>query len=180
MKFRPHPDLPGPQDELTLAIEALLKWYDAFPEAVLLESNHSTRLIKKAVGNGLPTMVLKTWMELIQAPPGWQYQEIQYEFEGVTYLHGEGFSQSSWRSAFNKIKTSVVMGHLHSQAGIAYSESRKSRKFSLNSGCLIDSTAKAFDYARFSHERAVLGCSVIIDGEEALFIPMPEKMASDL
>lgn len=171
-KFHANPDLPSPHDELELARDALEPYYLRFPEVVVIESNHSSRIFKKASSSGLPSQILKAYADIIEAPPGWSFHEIGFDFDGVHYTHGEGFSQTSWRTAFNKMRTSVVMGHLHSGAGIQFSETRRNRQFSMNTGCLIDARHKAFDYARFSHERAVLGCGIILDGEEVYFIPM--------
>lgn len=176
-KFLPNPDLPGPHDELMLAKESLSEIADHFPEMEIIESNHSTRIVKKALSAGLPSMVLKLYGDIIGAPPGWRFHEIGYDFESVHYTHGEGFSQGSWKTAFNKMRSSVCMGHLHSGAGIQLSQTRRNRFFTMNTGCLINPAHKAFNYARFSHERACLGAGIIIDGEEVYFIPMPEKMA---
>lgn len=175
-RYPMNPDLPSPHDEIDRAIEAAEDWYEAFDQVDICESNHDSRIIKKLIGSGLPSRVLKDFAEIMHMPPGWKMHEIQIECEGFTIIHGEGFSHSSWRTAYNKMRGSVLMGHLHSGMGISYSNSRKEQQWAANIGCLIDARQKAFQYARFVHERATLGIATVTDGEEVRLWPMPHKL----
>lgn len=171
-----HPDLPGPGPELDLAIEAAEEWYDEFDEFDIVESNHDSRILKKALGAGLPSRVLRRFEEIMRMPPGWKVHDFGIEIDGVLYIHGDGLNASSSKTAYNRFKQSVVHGHLHQGLGVNYSQTRKERYFSLNTGCMIDMRQKAFDYARFTHERATIGCGLVIDGDEAVALPMPNKL----
>lgn len=175
-KYPMNPDLPSPNDELDQAIESAQEWYDRFKEMEIVHSNHDARLMRKLLGCGLPSRIMKEFSEIVQSPEGWIWGAHQIDIDGVAYFHGEGLNASSSRTAFNKLRTSLVHGHLHSAAHCSYSQGRKERYFSVNSGALIDSRQKAFDYARFAHERTVLACTKVVDGDEASLIVMPEKM----
>lgn len=89
------------------------------------------------------------------------------------YIHGEGFSgQNGAITAAKSHRQSVVLGHLHTFGGVTYSASRNDLIFGLNVGCLIDTHAYAFRYGKFLANRPTLGCGVVIDGKQAIFVPM--------
>lgn len=177
-KYKPHPDMPSSNDEIEQTIEAMQRWYNNFDTVDVCESNHEIRPFLKAHASGIPSRVLRDYAEVMQYPAGWRLREIQFEIDEVIYTHGIGFTDSSWKSAHNKLKASCVFGHTH-RGGVIYSQSRKARHFSLNVGALLDPRAKVFDYARYTAERAMLGCGVVIDGEAAYFVPMSESVAND-
>lgn len=171
MKWSPNPDLPGPNDELKWAIEKLQPFYKAFPECTVVESNHGMRIFKKARVTGLPSKVIKRYQDILEYPPGWEFVP-EIEIDGVLYIHGEGFSRSSWRLAHEKHKQSVCMGHIHSAGGVFYSQTRKRRNFSANMGCLIDPRLQAFDYGKHLAEKPTIGSGAILSSEEAYFVPL--------
>lgn len=174
LKFAADPDGYSPGHEYELMIETLQKLYQIFPKVMVCESNHTSRIFKKAIQNGIPRMYLKQLHEFMQAPKGWEWRLV-WEFEKVLYLHGDSFNGTSWMRAHNVHRQSVVMGHLHSRAGVVYSNTPYSRVFSANMGCLINPDAYAFNYAKLSPEKACLGAGIVIDGKQAYFIPMPEQ-----
>lgn len=178
-KYPMNPDLPSPHDEIDLAIESATAWYDEFPEMNVVNSNHDARFMKKLLGSGLPSRVMRHFGEIMHSPAGWRWGEQQIILDGVQYFHGESLNVSSSRTAYNRFRRSVVHGHLHSGGHCSYSQGWGGRLFSINAGALIDSRQKQFDYARNAHERTTLGLALVKDGDEAYFIPMPEKMAGD-
>lgn len=172
-RFPLNPDMPGAGHELELAIEGLRKWFLAFPHVEVCESNHGMRIFRKAFASGLPKRVLRRYEEILTYPKGWHFNDKPIEIDGVTYMHGEGLSQGSWKTAHHKLKGSVVIGHLHSGAGVLYSQTKR-RHFTMNTGCLIDPKADAFSYGKHLIEKPTLGCGVVIDGQSAHFIPLNE------
>lgn len=171
LKFAANPNLPGPSDELEQAIENLKPFYKEFPDVDVVESNHGMRIFKKVRVSGLPSRVVKRYEEILEYPKGWNFVS-DLEVDGVMVIHGEGFSRSSWRMAHDKFKQSVVMGHIHSGAGVVYSWTKKKKYFSANFGCLINPNHMAFDYGKHMAEKPTLGAGVVIDGQEAYFIPL--------
>lgn len=176
VKWPFNPDMPSASHELELAIESLERFYKEFPVVDIVESNHGMRIFKKARVSGLPSMVIRRYEEILKYPKNWTYHTDGIEIEKVYYFHGEGLNGGSWMRSHQRFKQSVVHGHLHSNAGVIYSQNRKNKFFVMNAGCLIDPFHKAFDYGKHFIEKPVIGCGVVIDGEEALFIPMPEKL----
>jgi len=178
MKFGANPDLPSPGHELELAVDGLKKWYKAFPNVEVVESDHGYRLFRKLRCSGLPTRVARRYEEILEYPKGWHLNSPGIEVDGVWYFHGEGISGASWHRAHHQLKQSAVFGHWHSRGGVVYSQTRKKKYFSMNVGCLINPKAECFDYAKNSIEKPTLGCGVVIDGQEAYFVPMPESLAN--
>lgn len=170
-KWAPNPDMPGPSDELYLAIKHLRPFYKAFPEATVLTSNHGMRIFKKFRVCGIPSKVVKRYEEILEFPETWTLVDST-EIDGVLAIHGEGFSKSSWRTAADKFKQSVVMGHIHSGAGIVYNQTKKKKFFSANFGCMINPRHMAFDYGKHLADKPVLGSGVVINGSEAYFVPL--------
>lgn len=174
-KWPADPDLPSPSHELELAIESLQKFYLNFPNVEVVPSNHGIRIFKRARVSGLPLMILRRYEEILKFPKGWHMNSDAIDIDGVHYFHGEGLNHGTWKNAHHKLKQSAVFGHLHSNGGVVYSQSKKKRYFALNTGCLIDTNAKAFEYGRLYLDKPTIGCGVVIDGEEAFFVPMPKK-----
>lgn len=170
-RFPLDPDAPSAGHELELANESLEKWQRAFPFVDVISSNHGMRIFRKGFATGFPRWVFKRYEEIFKFPKGWSFHPDGIECDRVSYIHGEGFSSGTWRMAHNKAKQSVVMGHLHSGAGVVYSQTKR-RHFAMNAGCLIDPGASAFAYGRHLIEKPMLGCGVVIDGDEAHFVPL--------
>jgi UDP-2,3-diacylglucosamine pyrophosphatase LpxH len=170
-KYPLNPDMPNAGEELELAIKHLKPFYKEFPEAKVLSSNHGERIFKKCLVSGLPSAVIRRYAEILQYPVGWELVE-ETEIDEVLAMHGDPFNKSSWRIAHEKVKQSIVMGHIHSSAGIFYSQLRKKKLLCANFGCLIDVRRMAFDYGKKCIEKPCIGSGVVIDGEEAHFIPM--------
>lgn len=155
--------------EIEAAIEKLLPFYREFPEVMVCESNHTVRPWKKAFEAGLPKSFLPTYATIMKSPDGWVWQN-RWEIDGVLYIHGDAgrsgqYAHIHYVKAFKK---SVVIGHIHSYAGVNYEGSL----FGMNSGCLIDVDAYCFKYAKNMAINVNLGCGVVIEGKEAHFVPM--------
>lgn len=174
LKFAADPNGFSPGHEYELMIESMQKLYRLFPKVKVCESNHGSRPLKKAFHYGLPRVFLRLQHEFMQAPVGWQWRS-HWEIDKVLYLHGDSFNQSSWMRAYNIHRQSVVMGHLHSRAGVVYSNTAYSRVFAANFGCLINPEAYAFAYGKIYPEKPCLGAGIVLDGKEAYFIPLSSQ-----
>lgn len=174
LKFIADPDGYSPGHEHELALQSMKQLYKIFPDMKVCESNHTLRPVKKILSAGIPRIFFKRIHEFMEAPKGWEWKP-NWELEKVLYIHGEGFNSGSWMRAHNVHRQSVVMGHLHSKAGVAYSNTTHSRVFSANMGCLINPQAYAFAYGKIYPEKPVLGAGIVVDGKEAYFIPLPDQ-----
>jgi hypothetical protein len=166
------PDGLSPGDELKAALVSIQPWYKAIPVMDIMESNHGLRPFKRAKKSGTPRAIIRDYSEYMKSPPGWKWHPRLIVNE-VMYFHGEPHNgQMAAVTAAMKNRMSCVIGHVHSFGGANYSRSFKDEVFGLNVGCGIDDKAYAFSYAKELPQRATLGMGIVIDGKEALFIPM--------
>ena len=128
----------SPGREYELLMEDMQKCYRDIPELDIIESNHDSRPWKRLFQAKLPIQFAKSISEFLHSPPGWKWINGNLLFEGVTYTHGEGLTDGSWHKAYERFRTSVCSGHLHSVAGVAYNYVLNKRYFSMNCGALID------------------------------------------
>lgn len=167
------PDGYSPLNEHKEALKRLQFWYKAFPNCGLCIGNHDERVERAAMRHGLTRAYFKDFEDLWELPRGWDYR-IQYEIYGVKIFHGMGYSgQYAHRMACIENQRSIVMGHLHANAGAWYTANDDRLIFGLAVGCGIDRKTYAFHYGRDMRRKPVIGCGVIMEGGmRGEFIPM--------
>lgn len=164
------------EDEAARAMEQVQQWHHAFPGIKVCVGNHDERHFRAAKKAGIPDRYMKPYAEVWKTPTwDWSFQHpIEDGGNKVLYEHGTGSSGKD--AAFNRAvaqRCSLVMGHVHCYAGVKYHSNPFSRIFGLNVGCGIDLKAYAFEYGKAFPVRPILGCGIVIDGDEGFFIPMP-------
>lgn len=158
-----HPDAPGPKDEYELAAQKILKWNKAFPKAKVCIGNHDERLVRLAESVNIPAKFIRDYKD-VWSTPGWRW-DVEHDVDNVHYFHGTGCG--GLHPAFNamvKMCMSVVMGHIHSAAGIKWRANPNQRFFGMDTGCGIDDRAIAFAYGRHQKVRSILSAGVVLDG----------------
>ena len=165
------PDGMSPGDELKALRLKIKPLFKMFPKMLVCTSNHGSLPLRRAYKFGLPSELIKSYKDIINAPKGWDIAD-SWEIDNVIYEHGEGFSGAA--AAINSAKgnmQSTVIGHIHAFAGIQFSANSKHLIFGFNTGCLIDRHKYAFAYGKKMKSKPILGCGVIIHGIP-VFIPM--------
>lgn len=172
ISFHDHdPNGMSAEDEANAAMKMVQKWYKQFPKAKVCIGNHCARQFRAAQKAGIPDRYIRSYADVWQTP-AWDWQ-LEHAIDGVLYEHGTGSSGKD--AAFNRAvaqRCSVVIGHVHSYAGVKYHANPFSRIFGLNVGCGIDINAYAFDYGKMFPVRPVLGCGIVVDGDMGMFVPM--------
>lgn len=173
ISFHEHdPNGMSANSEADKAQEAMNKWYKAFPEVSVILGNHTALPFRQANSIGLPKRFIKTYEEAWQAPKGWKwYNEL--DIDHVKYAHGTG--SSGQNGAINlaiRSRQSTVIGHIHAFAGVNYHANNNDLIFGMNVGCGIDVHAYAFEYAKPFINKPTLGCGIVLEGQEAIFVPM--------
>jgi UDP-2,3-diacylglucosamine pyrophosphatase LpxH len=176
-RYDADPDLPSPGEELRRAAKALKPFFRFVDRLVPTEetyvcySNHDDRLQKRAAKAGLPSGTVRRIGDILGAPAGWSWAD-SHELDGVRFIHGDGFSGDGCAlKAARQFRQPVVMGHVHTQAGVQYDATANSTVWGLSAGCLIAEAAPVFGYKKHSPKKAVLGCGVVRDGVP-VFIPL--------
>lgn len=165
----------GPNEELQQLRNAIKQLAKIFPRLVLANSNHSLRPLKKAAGIGLsPRQFLRSLREILCAPESWTWHDTIDAVDFVL-IHGEGYAGArAATDAATDYGCNVVIGHVHSHAGVWHTATPGGRRWAMNVGCLIDPTSPAFMYAKHHRRSPVLGCGLVCDGVP-LFRPMESR-----
>lgn len=160
-------------DEFNLALERMKRWYYTFPNVKVCIGNHDALPFRKAFSAGLPKTWLKTYQELLQSPPTWEWDFV-HQVNGVIYQHGTGMSgEMAAINAARENRQSTVIGHLHTVMNTRFLASYKDLIFGVTVGCGIDHEKYAFAYGKQNTRKPVVACAVILDGKLPINIPMP-------
>lgn len=165
-------DLDSPGKELDKAIEALKPIYKLFPKAEVLESNHGSLVLRKALANGLSRRYFRTPGEILQAPKGWTWHfDITLRLPNGTqcyFHHSKGVNAKKNSQALGM---SFCQGHHHETFEISYWGNPNALLFGMTVGCLVDTKSLAMAYNKNNLKRPVVGCGIIVDSIPVL-IPM--------
>jgi predicted phosphodiesterase len=169
------PSMPSAADEFVAASKQVRALHKAFPEVDYLIGNHSALPERKAHSVGLPPEVILNFKTL-WGLDGWEIHPrfTDLVIDNVIYRHGDkekGGQMSALKNAQAQFK-SLVMGHLHAQAGINYHANQDGVVFGMNVGCGVDHSHPAMNYGRIYAARPVLGCGVVYSPKLAFFEPM--------
>ena len=170
--FEHDPDGLSPGNEYKEALKMMKKWYKIFPIVGVCIGNHSARIFRKARASGLSANFIKPYQEIWEAPKTWKWAD-SWDYLGVHYTHGTGLSgKTAALKLAMQYRQNCVIGHIHSEAGINYSASKKDLIWGMNVGGALDDTSYAAAYSKDMLNKSIVGCGVVINGELPLFIPM--------
>lgn len=148
--------------EFSAAQQHVKKWKRAFPDMIVCEGNHDSRIVKQAADVEIPQRFLKGYNELWETKWGWR---TDHKIDGVYYFHGTGCSgHYPAMTTMQKMLMSTVMGHVHSAGGIWWRANPERRIFGMNTGCGVDDKHIAFKYGEHLKVRSILSAGVVIDG----------------
>lgn len=166
---------PGTYDgetELRLARQSVHTLYELFPELVISEGNHDALPLRKAKTAKIPEAHIRNYNDVFNVPDSWRWvrQELMRTDAGDTLLtHSVG---SNARSNATRLSLNSVQGHHHSEFGVFWYADNASLRWHMSTGCLINISSPAFNYARGAVlRRPVLGCGVIVNGSPTC-VPM--------
>jgi len=151
----------------------LKRWYGAFPQVYLCRGNHDRLPERQALFHGLPDRIIRSFRDIWNLPIGWQ-DDFSWEFYGVRFMHGTGFSgKNAHIKVAEQSRQSCVIGHIHSVLAVNYLVSERDRIFGCNCGCGIDRHSYSFNYGRDCLNKPALGCAVVTDkGQFVQVFPM--------
>lgn len=173
ISFHDHdPDLDSPSKELIKAIDALKPIYKLFPKAEVLESNHGSLIIRKALANGLSRRFFRTPREILEAPKGWTWHfDLNIKLPNGMHCYFHHSKGANVKKNSQAMGMSFVQGHHHEHFEIAYWGNPNALLFGMTVGCLVDNKSLAMAYNKNNLKRPVIGCGMIIDSQP-LLIPM--------
>ena len=165
-----------PTSELAESRDKLKQWYKSFPQMKVCISNHGTRWIRKACESEIPSQLLRTYSEMIDAPSGWSWHKkiLIKTHKPFLAVHGDDWgSQTPHTQAALHLGMSVAMGHHHSKASVTFLQTEQLSVWAAVCGSLIDFDSYAFEYARAAKLKPVLSALVVCNGGRVpLLLPM--------
>ena len=174
-RFQSEPCAKGAYDELDMSIAEVSKYVKAFPKVRMCKGNHDAIPVRQAATVGIGERYLKSYSELLHLPKTW---EIADEFIINDVLHKHGINCMGKEGALNSAiqeRMSTVIGHSHAFGGCKYSANKRDIIFGMNVGCGIDIDAYAFAYGKYDKNRPTLGCGIVFDSGNAIFVPMGKE-----
>ena len=162
-------------EEYDRAKEQVAKIHKLFPKATWIHGNHDAlpqRQLAASVRASFPSALL----DLVSPrrafdTPGWKHVDRfgSIDIDGVNYSHGDGGAggkTAALNQAIQNFQSSVI-GHFHSQCGIWRTANQRDCCFGLAAGCGVDHDHPAMQYGRRFKSKPILGCGVVIDGDDA-------------
>lgn len=159
-----NPDLPSAGDELHEAIEALKPIYKLFPKCTVIESNHGSMVLRKALTGGIPSKAIRSYNEVLEAPKNWKWAAdliLNTELGPVYFCHGKSSAPGRLASQYGM---STVQGHYHERAQLHYISTPERLMFDLHTGCLANDKSLALQYNKINPKRPIVSLAVIING----------------
>lgn len=174
-RFQTEPCAIGAYDELDMSIKKVKKYVKAFPKVKLCKGNHDDIPKRQAASVGIGERYLKTFSEVLELPKTWEIAE-EFIIDNVLYKHGLNClgKDGALNTAIQE-RISTVIGHSHSFGGCKYSANKRDIIFGLNAGCGIDIAAYAFAYGKHAKFRPTLGCGIVFNDSNAIFVPMGQE-----
>lgn len=176
LSFHDHdPDLPSAGDELRQSQSVIAKLYQMFPKMDIIESNHGSLVWRKAKSNGIPKHYIKSYNEVLGVGPNWKWSfELTIKLpngQSCYFHHGKtsDVTQLSQQMGMN-----AVQGHYHETFKVSYWGNSTGLYWGLQTGCLVDDDALAFNYNNVNIKRPIIGTALIIDS-----MPVLEPLVMD-
>lgn len=166
-----NPDLAAAGDELDRAIEALKPIYKLFPKCSVIESNHGSMVLRKALTGGIPSRAIKSYNDILLAPKGWKWVPdliLQTELGPVYFCHGKSSAAGRLASQYGM---STCQGHYHEKAQLHYISTPERLMFDMHTGCLANDKSLALQYNKINPKRPIVSLAVIINGVPQI-VPM--------
>lgn len=177
-RFQSEPCADGAYTELSKARRMVKELTETFPVVKMCRGNHDDIAYRQAATLGIGAEFIKPFRDIYGLPMSWSLED-EYVIDGVLYTHGTGRSgkHATYNIAVDE-RMSVCSGHTHTGGGVNYIANKQETIFALNTGCLVDYGAYAFEYSRNAKHRPTLGCGIVLSSSEAYFVPMTGRYLS--
>jgi hypothetical protein len=165
------PDLDSAGIELEKAIEGLKPIYKLFPKCTVIESNHGSMVLRKALVGKIPRKAIKSYNETLEAPKGWTWVFdviIRTPLGPVYFCHGKSGAPGRLASQYGM---STCQGHFHEKAQISYISTPEKLMFDAHTGCLANDKSLALGYNKINPKRPIVS-TIVIDNGIPHLIPM--------
>lgn len=159
-----NPDLDSAGIELEKAIKGLKPIYKLFPKVDVVESNHGSMLLRKALVGKIPRKAIKSYNDILDAPKGWRWTFdtiVKTPTGPVYFCHGKTGTPGRLASLYGM---SAIQGHFHEKAQITYISTPERLMFDCHTGCLADDKSLALGYNKVNAKRPIVSVILILNG----------------
>ena len=159
-----NPDLPAPADELEIGRSLCKQLEKIFPEMVLLESNHGSMVLRRAMTKGMSRFFLKDYNEILDVGSGWRWEEkhvIKTDKNAILFAHQ--FCKDIGK-AVRETSMCCVQGHFHTVSETKMIGTDYSLNWGMSVGCLVDKKSLAMAYMKVNLAKPILSCGIITEG----------------
>jgi hypothetical protein len=166
-----NPDLAAAGDELEQAITHLRPIYKLFPKCTVIESNHGSMVLRKAMTGGIPTKAIRSYNEVLEAPKGWAWKSdiiVETELGPIYFCHGKSAAPGRLAAQYGM---STIQGHYHEKAQINYISTPERLMFDAHTGCLANDKSLALQYNKINPKRPIVSLIIVVNGIPSI-VPM--------
>lgn len=163
------PDGMSVGDELESAINQLRGFWAMFPEGVCTLGNHDNLIMRKAFSSGLSRRFIRDFADIIEAPKTWKFVD-EVVINDILFTHGTGSNgnDAAFSRAMNE-RMPVVMGHIHSQTYVKFTQSNRDQIWAMQVGWGGDKNKYAFEYGKTHMKKPIVSAGVIYNGNPLIF-----------
>ena len=164
------PDLPSAGDELRQSKKYIWELKKIFPKMILLHSNHSSLIYRRALKHGMPKAYLRSYNEFLEIDHQWKWvEDLNLKLsDGSECYFTHGMASDGIKLAMQYGKN-VCQFHFHSKFNIQYFSNPDNLIWSLQCGCLTKQSNLNFLYSKNHRLRFVIGTGAIINGQPRLY-----------
>lgn len=169
------PDLPSAGDELKKSLPVIQELFKIFPKMDIIESNHGSLVWRKAKTFGIPKHYIRSYNDVLGVDGGWKWSfdlTVTLPNGQKCYIHHGKTSNVIQLS--QQMGMCAVQGHFHESFKIDHWGNPTGLYWGMQTGCLIDDDALAFNYNNVNIKRPIIGTGLIIDS-----MPVLEPMVLD-
>ncbi len=159
-----NPDLPAPADELLAGRSLCAQLQKIFPSMYLLESNHGSMILRRAMAKGMSKFFIKDYNEILDVSHKWKWVEkVILETDKGRIVFAHQFSKDIAK-AVRESSMSCVQGHFHTVSEIKYVGNDFHLNWGMSVGCLVDKKSLAMAYMKVNLAKPILSSGVITNG----------------
>ena len=170
------PDLPSAGDELRISKKYIWELKKIFPDMILLHSNHSSLIYRKALKHGMPRAYLRSYNDFLEVDKRWKWvDDLKVTLsDGSKCFFTHGVLADGLKLAM-QYGINCCQFHFHSKFNIQYFSNPDNLIWSLQCGCLTKQSSYNFLYSKNHRLRFVIGTASIVSGQPRLHPMLLDK-----
>jgi len=162
------PDLPSAFDELEVTKSWIKRLEKIFPKMTLLESNHGSLVLRRAVASKMSRRFIKPYNDILEVNKKWEWKDkhiIKTDKNTICFAHQ--FSKDIAK-AVKETSMCCVQGHFHTVSEVKFVANDYALNRGISTGCLVNKDSLSMAYMKVNVAKPILSCALITDGIPAI------------